>query len=367
MIISIIIFIIVLSILVVVHEWGHFVTAKALGIKVHQFSIGFGKKLFSSVHDGTEFMVCAIPLGGYVKMAGEERSACQGKNEEFFSHPVGHRSLIVVMGPVINIVFAYLCFYGLCVTGYPMLGPDIAAKVGRVVEGSPAAAAELKTGDVIIAIDGKPIEKFKELQDLVSGAEGRPMAFSIRRGEATLAKTIAPRQDVLESEEGAQKVWRIGISPLILERYGVVSSFGMAAVKLNEIVVTTFKGLYGVITGAIPAKNALAGPIGIFDIIKNAAMMGMTYLVFITAVISLNLAIFNLFPIPVLDGGHLLFFAIERFRGRPLSLKVEDGLTKLGLSLLIGLFLLVLYNDMDRIGWVESVKGLVNKLQSPGL
>lgn len=364
---SLIIFLIVLSILVVVHEWGHFVTAKALGVRVLKFSVGFGKKLFSWTHDGTEFMICAIPLGGYVKMSGEERSACQGKKEEFFCHPVGHRALIVLMGPVINIVFAYLCFYVLCVTGYPVIGPNMPPKVGQVMEGTPAAAAQLQIGDLIVAIDGKPIEKFTDLQEAVSKSAGQAMSFSIRRGEETMVKTIAPQQDVAEKEGGGtEQVWRIGVSPLMLERYGVIPSFWVAMTKIGEITTLTFKGLYSVITGEIPAKNALAGPIGIFDIIKNAAAMGMTYLTFITAVISLNLAIFNLFPIPVLDGGHLLFFGIERLRGRPLSLKLEEGLTKLGMSLLLCLFVLVLYNDIDRIGWVEWIKNFVTKMQSPG-
>src|SRR3989338_1159767 len=131
------IFIAVLSILVLVHEWGHFIAAKSLGVKVQKFSMGFGPKLFSRFHNGTEFMVCAIPLGGFVKMAGDERSECEGKKEEFYSNPVGHRAIIVIMGPLVNFVFAFICFYITFIIGYP----NLAARVGKIMEGYPAYTA----------------------------------------------------------------------------------------------------------------------------------------------------------------------------------------------------------------------------------
>ena len=364
---SLLIFLIVLSILVVVHEWGHFITAKRLGVGGERFSVGFGKKIFSRIHKGTEFMISAIPLGGYVKLAGEDRSECKGEADEFFSHPVGHRSLIVVMGPVVNILFAYLCFYLLCVTGFPKLfDPNLDPVVGRTVMGSPAYVAGLQPGDRIMQIDAEEIETFKDMQEYIRSTEGQALEFTISRNETKIMQLMTPVRLLAEDDlEEQAYVSVVGIEPELFEpRYGVLESFGKAFGKVGSILSFTFKGLYGVITGTTPAKDALAGPIGIFDIINDAARAGLSYLTLIVGIVSLNLAIVNLFPIPVLDGGHLVFFAIEKLRKKPLSAKVEEGLVKVGLSLLICLMIFTLYNDMDRKGWFNSLGNMIQNFRS---
>ncbi|MCR4338150.1 MAG: RIP metalloprotease RseP [Candidatus Omnitrophica bacterium] len=356
-------FIVILSILVIVHEWGHYISAKSVGVKVEKFSVGFGPKLFSKMHDGTEFMVCAIPLGGYVKMAGDERASCKGNKEEFFSHPVGHRAFVVVMGPIINFVFAYLCFYLIFVIGYPMLAP----KVGKVMEGYPAQMAGLEEGDEILQIDSQGIDSWENLQTYVTHSQSGSLTIKLRRSGEEVVKEIVPRRETMTNIFGQKEtVSLIGIQPkeeVIFLKYGILESFGKAGQQLWNVTWMTYKSLYHVVTGGIPAKDALAGPIRIFDVIRSASHLGFSYLVYVMAIISASLAIFNLFPIPVLDGGHLFLMAIEKIRRRPISLKLEENLTKVGFTLLMCLMVFVVYNDIIQMGWIESLKNFVGKLK----
>jgi regulator of sigma E protease len=358
---GIIIFICVIAVLVIVHEWGHFIAARMLGVRVDQFAVGFGKTLFAKTHKGTEFKICAIPLGGYVKMAGDEREKCQGKIDEFYAHPVGHRAVIVFMGPLINLVFAYLCFFALFLTGYP-IKPAI---IGEIVQGSPAQTAGLHVGDKVLSIDQKSIENWFELQNIVASGEGKTINLQIQRGNDGLALSVTPRKEVIAYEEDKEskehEVWMIGVVAADSPRYGVIQSASRAGQEIKRFTVLTFKGLYEVLTGTIPAKEALAGPIGIFGVVTGAAQAGLSHLILITAIISLSLAIFNLFPIPILDGGHLFFQIIEKIRNKPLPLSVEEGFNKFGFALLMCLLVFVMYNDMDRLGWLDPLRGFVKQ------
>ena len=353
---SLIIFAIVLSVLIVVHEWGHFITARLLGVRVEKFALGFGPLLFSRRHKGTDYLLRAIPMGGYVKLAGDERNQCKGEADEFYSHPVGHRALIVAMGPIINFVFAYICFVFVFIVGYPAME----AKVGKVLEGYPALTADLREGDMIVRIDGQVIRDFEEMQHAVMTSNGRALVLTILRDKQTLEKSIVPLGKVQPNLFGEpQKTWLVGIQPkgdITLLKYSPQESLRKAGAQIVTITTTTFKALSRVVTGGMPAKDALAGPIRIFDIVKNAAEIGLSAVVYIVGVISTSLAIFNLFPIPVLDGGHLFFSAVEKLRGRPVSPKLEEGLVKVGLTLLLSLMVFVLYNDVMAVGWVEKVQ-----------
>ncbi len=360
---NIIIFILVLSILVIVHEWGHFITAKFLGVRVEKFSVGFGPKLFSRLFQGTEFMVCAIPLGGYVKMVGDERSNCVGTKEEFYSHPIWHRAFIVVMGPVINFLFAYICFYLIFVTGFPMLMP----KVGKVIEGYPAHAAGLKENDKIVQIDSQEINTWEDMQSYILSSKGQALNFVIERNSQQIPIIITPQEkqvkNIFDQEErvriiGIEPTRKISKEEMVFIKYGIGESFAKAFDQIAMITTLTFKSLYHVMIGAIPVREALAGPVRIFDVVKDAAMMGITHLIYIMGVISASLAIFNLFPVPVLDGGHLFLFALEKIRGNPLPLKVEERLTRMGFSLLMCLMIFVLYNDLVQVGWIDKLRTL---------
>lgn len=359
---SLIIFLVVLSILVIVHEWGHYITAVKLGIKVEKFSVGFGPKLYSRMSGGTEFMVCAIPLGGYVKMAGDDRTQLKGTKDEFYSHSIGHRALVILMGPIINIVFAYVCFYFVFMMGFPVLAP----RVGVVMDNYPAQAAGVLKGDLVLQIDQKRIESWDDLQEYISGSDGHAMTFRIKRGNDEIERVISPKLSETKNIFGQrQNIKIIGIQPgddpkqdIILLTYGPWESLGKAGTQIYKLTVLTFKGLYYVIVGSLPAKDAFAGPIRIFDVISLAAERGFTHLLFIMGIISANLAIFNLFPVPVLDGGHLFLLAVEKIRNRQLSLKFEENLTKAGFGLLLLLMVFVMYNDMNSLEWFAKIRSM---------
>lgn len=349
------VFIIVLSVLVIVHEYGHFVVAKSIGVRVERFSIGFGPKLFGKVFGDTEFLICAIPLGGYVKMAGDERGECKGAEDEFYSKPVGLRSLVVLAGPVVNYVFAFLCFCVVFVAGYPARSSE----VGGLIENRPAIQSGLAVGDKILSIDSKEIENWEDVQRYVSESKGKTLNLGVSREGVDKNFELTPVLTTSENIFG-QKIdsFIVGIQPtdnIILLRYGALESVTKAFEKLKTITWTTYKALYLMVTGAMSAKDGVTGPIGIFIIIKKAASMGFSYVMYIMAIISASLAIFNLLPLPILDGGHLLFFGIEKIKGKPVSQKTDEIVHRVGFGFLICLTVVVFCMDLIRYGVFDKV------------
>ncbi len=346
---DILIFILVLSVLIVVHEYGHFIVAKKCGVKVEKFSVGFGPKLVSKVIDDTEFMICAIPLGGYVKMAGDDRSQCKGDPKEFFSQPIGHRALIVVMGPVVNYVLAYLCFVVVFMIGFPMTPP----KVGEVIAGYPAEVAGFKAGDRIVQIDGQKVEDWEDLQRLITKTSKDSLEINLERDGKQLTQLLTPRVEELRNIFGQKENMKIiGIRPadeVVNVKYPLSESFTRAGQELWKITEIICQALYRMFTGAMNPKDAMSGPVGIFMVVKKAADLGFNYLLLIVASISANLAIFNLLPLPILDGGHLLFLAIEKIRGRALSEKVDLVINRIGLVFILSLALFAFYVDLEKI------------------
>jgi regulator of sigma E protease len=357
---NLVIFIVVLSVLIVVHEWGHFITAKKLGVDVQEFSLGFGPTLFSKVFNGTNYLIKAIPLGGYVKMAGDERSNCKGLSTEFFSKSPGHRSLVVLNGPVVNFVLAYVCLVFVFILGYP----DLSTKVGEVKENYPAYHAGLLVGDEVVAIDGEKIYGWSELQKAVAESENESLSLDVIREGKTFGIALQPRVDQLENIFGqVQQRKIIGIGPkeeVVTFKFKVGESFVKAFQKMVEITVLTYKSLYFMLTGAMSPKESMTGPVGIFYIISSAAAMGFSHLLYIVGVISASLAIFNLLPVIPLDGGHLLLFGIEKIRGKALSAKTDEYLTRIGFGLFIMLAVFVFYNDFARFGWIDKLKSFIN-------
>jgi len=349
------VFVIVLSILVIVHEYGHLATAKALGVRVERFAFGFGPKLCSFTRSGTEYAICLIPLGGYVKMAGDERNECKGAKEEFFSKPIGHRALIVVTGPIVNYVFAFVCFCIVFMIGYPALGPN----VGEVIKGYPAQLAGLQAGDKILAIDAVRVDSWENVQAHISQGKSEQFTFLVERDHLQKTIVLNSLKENMENVFGQKIQTRVvGIKPkdqIILLKYGFFESITRAGSKLVTITTTTYKALYLMVTGAMSTKDGVTGPIGIFFIIKKAAELGISYVIYIMAVISASLAIFNLLPLPVLDGGHLLFFGIEKLRGKPLSQKTDEVIYKIGFSLIICLAVFVFYSDFVRYGIIDKI------------
>lgn len=356
------VFILVLSILIIVHEYGHLAMAKALGVRVERFAIGFGPKLFSFRRKDTDYALCLIPLGGYVKMAGDERADAKGHKDEFFAKPVGHRSLIVLAGPVVNYVFAFICFCLVFMIGYPTMG----TVVGEAVKDYPAQKAGILSGDRILAVNSVKVDSWEEIQKLVSRSPQDDISFSVDRAGARSMITVASVKDEMENIFGQKIQARVvGIKPkeqVVLLRYDPLQSVVRAGQKLFDITWTTYKALYLMVTGAMSTKDGMTGPIGIFFIIKKAAELGFTYVLYIMAVISASLAIFNLLPLPVLDGGHLLLFGIEKAQGRPLAPKAEEVAYKIGLSLIICLAVFIFYNDFVRYGVFDQLFRLKNRL-----
>jgi regulator of sigma E protease len=368
---SLIIFIIILSILVLVHEWGHYITARKCGVKVDEFALGFGPKLWSKMHDGTEFKLCAIPLGGYVKMAGDERDKCTGSREEFFSQSVGHRALVVLMGPVVNLVLAYVCFWAVFTIGFPDMEASakrVEPRVGQIVSGSPADKAGLKTGDKVLTIDGKKVNHWPDLQDNVMASTAPVITVTLERDGKELTKTITPNQhtqkDIFGREHHAR---RIGVGPVqikdsqdvVIVRYNPIEALGRAATELGTITVKTYSALYEMLIGLRSPKEAM-GIVGMFYVIKFAITIGFSFLLHIVGVISASLALFNLLPLIPLDGGHLVLLGIEKIRRKALSVKVDQFIARFGFGLILALALFIFYVDFERIGLIDKVMKVFN-------
>lgn len=359
-----IVFIIILSILIMVHEWGHFITAKKCGVKVEQFSLGFGPKLLSRVWDNTEFCLCVIPLGGYVKMAGDERNRLTGSQGEFLSKSVGQKCFIVVMGPVVNLLLAYLCFWVVFMVGKVDLdatAKKVPAVVGQVLAGSPAQKAGLMPEDVVMNIDGHPIVHWPDLQEYVSQSKTPALKVVIQRKGQDIIKEVIPQDQVQKDIFGREhKIRRIGVAPLqvqksqdiVIVRYNPIEALRQAALELGDITTKTYTALYEMLIGLRSPKEAM-GIIGIFFVIKFALSVGFSFLLHIVGVISASLALFNILPIIPLDGGHLLIFAVEKIRGKALSQKMDEIIVKMGMSLIITLALFVFYVDFERIGLID--------------
>ncbi len=352
------VFIIVLGILIIVHEWGHFITAKRLGVKVEEFALGFGPTLWFKIHNGTNYMIKLIPLGGYVKMFGDERAKCTGNPQEFYSQPVGHRALIVINGPVVNYVLAYVCLVFVFILGYP----DLSSKVGKLVAGYPAQQAGLLVGDKIVRINNQTIEGWTSLQTSVASSQGNVLDLEILRNQQTMHMKVTTKIEKMKNVFGQVKETKlIGIQPaeeITTFKYSPTVALKKAYEKLVEITVLTYKSFYFMLTGSMSPKESMTGPIGIFFIVKSAAEMGFTHVLFILGLISASLAIFNLLPVIPLDGGHLALLFVEKLRGKALAVKTDEFIAKVGFSLIIMLALFVFYSDFARFGWIDKIKSI---------
>lgn len=338
----------IFSILIVIHEFGHYIAAKRSGVKVERFALGFGPILFRKKGKETEFVVCAFPLGGYVKMAGDTRQEHKGLKNEFLSKSVGVKSKIVFAGPLFNYILALVIFCIIALIGFPY--PD--SVVGSVLDDYPAKAAGVEEGDRILAVNGNEVEHWMDMAEEISQAKDT-VNLRIEREGKIISLAISLQQKEITDDFGKRKnVSMIGIGASS-EVKTVKYNFPQAIIKgfesLFKLTFLVVKGLLFMILGIIPFKEAVAGPIGIYYITSEVVKIGIVPTLHLLAVLSVSLAIINLFPIPVLDGGHLLFFFMEKVRGKPISEKVEDNLTRVGLSFLILLIVFVFYNDIDKI------------------
>lgn len=358
--------VILFGLLIFFHELGHFIFSKILNVKVLKFSLGFGPKVIGKKIGETEYLISAIPLGGYVKPLGEEPG--EEINEEdrpraFPYQSVSKRALIVVAGPVFNLVLAYIIFLAFLGLKLPVAIPELSSMtstIENVMDDSPAMRAGLKSDDTIVAIDGQSIMDWNEMAEIFSKNPGKELSLKIKRGEEIINVQITPEPTPSKDESGNEiSVGRIGISKkldaIIIQGDSIFSAPFKALEAVYHWCALTVEVVVRLFSGSVSAKQ-VGGPILIVDAAAKAASVGVfTYFNFI-AIISINLAILNLLPVPVLDGGHLVFFAIEALRGRPLSEKVLIVANKIGMALLFLLIAFVFYNDIMRIvvPWVQK-------------
>jgi regulator of sigma E protease len=442
-------FVVVIGILILIHELGHFFVARLCGVGVERFSIGFGPVLMRWRGKETEYCLSAIPMGGYVKMMGEESPIEGGAalpfdpKKAFALKPLWARFLIVFAGPGMNFVLAAIIFAIVLATVGRPVWP---AAVGKVADGSPAAAAGLRTGDVITAVNDRPIYYWEDLERVVADSNGRPLTLRVRRADAEQTITLTPRRKPVTDPifKETREVWDIGAGPQLVpqissvapespaakagiqpgdvviavagqpvytpedlveairtrpgqpfevtverdgkrltltvtpeatkektptgeelvvgkiqagiatkavrfEPYNPVQAVSYGVARTWDMTVLTVKGLWKLVSRQIDSSN-IGGPIQIATEAGKQAKEGMGSLALFTAIISVNLAVLNLLPVPMLDGGHLFFFVIEAVLGRPLSLKKREAAQQLGFVLLMLLMVYALWNDLNRIG-----------------
>ncbi len=349
---SILAFIVVLGVLIFFHELGHFLIARLFGVGVEKFSLGFGPRIVGWKKGITDYRISAIPLGGYVKMVGEDPSVEMDPQDiplSFTHKHVLQRLLIVAAGPFFNLLLAVLIFLTIYLfSGTYILKPT----VGDVQENSPAAAGGLQKGDIIRAIDGQAVATWEEMAAGIGQSQGRPLTFAIERTGELLSIEIAPEVKKTKNLFGED-----------VDRYiiGIASAgdienlklgFGQAVIesvrqtyKITELTVVSIAKL---IKGTLSTKT-IGGPIMIAELAGQQAKEGILNFVFLIALLSVNLAIINFLPIPVLDGGHILFFTIELIIGRPVNTRMREMAQQAGIFILIMLMVFVFYNDIARI------------------
>ena len=337
--------ILVFSIVVVIHELGHFLVCRALGVRVETFAIGFGKELVGLDWKGTRWSICLLPLGGYVKPAGEEIEESSGAPDEFFGQSWYRRIAIALAGPVMNYVLAFLCFF-LLMFFWGQANPSAEPVIGETVAGYPAQAAGLLKGDRILAVDGKSVSSWEDAAKEIHGHPEQPIDIRVRRasaaGEEEKIVAIVPKKD---PQRG---VGLIGISPVInMVPQTFQESWKEAGRQTWFWTRTTLVYLRDAIVQR--RKPELAGPLGIVTIVAKVSKEGFQEMVGLIALISLSLGLFNFFPIPLLDGGHVFLYLIEGIIRRPLNQKAVRVANLVGATLLLAVFLFATSQDISRL------------------
>ncbi|MFA6345230.1 MAG: RIP metalloprotease RseP [Syntrophales bacterium] len=349
--ISIISLIILLGILIFVHEFGHFIVAKSFGVGVLKFSLGFGHKLVGKKIGETNYLISWIPLGGYVKLLGDaegETLSPEDEKRSFLNQTVWKRMGIVLAGPVFNLLLALVVFFGVYLSGVPAL----TARIGDIQTESAAAAAGLRAGDTLISIAGQRVTYWDDIARAVETGKGTPLALRIDRGGTVFDIQVTPRRVKGKNLFGEEvSAYKIGISPsgqVVTKRLGPVNALAASVSQTWAVTKLTVISIVKLIDGTLSAKT-LGGPILIAQIAGVQAKEGVVPFLLFMALLSINLAVLNLLPIPVLDGGHLLFYLIELVFRRPVSLKWRERAQQVGFALLIMLMIWVFMMDVDRL------------------
>ena len=350
MLTSTIAIILVLGGLIFFHELGHFSVARLFGMGVKAFSLGFGPKLFGFVSGRTEYKIAAIPLGGYVALAGEtgEEEEDFPEGQLFSNRPAWQRMCVVAAGPLFNVLLAFLIYWFLALAqGQAILLPT----AGGVVADSPAAAAGFEAGDRVLTIDGKSIESWSDMVMTIRDAEGRELTMQVDRAGQTLTLRVTPEIKTFKNLYGEEETVPVvgvlqGNSLIYKPVEGSSLVYALETTWLRSKMVV--KGFVSIIERLVPAKS-IGGPIMLAQLIHQGAQSGVFDVLALAAFISINLAIINLLPIPVLDGGHILFNLLEIIFRRPLNEKWKAMAMRIGLLVLLMLMALAIFNDFSRL------------------
>jgi regulator of sigma E protease len=345
--------ILVLGLLIFFHELGHFLMARMFGIGVSTFSLGFGPKIFSFVSGKTEYRLSAVPLGGYVSLVGEseeEDLPDQFTPEENFSRrPPWQRILVVAAGPVFNFVLAWFIYWGLFWAGGQM---ELVAQIGQVTDNSPAYEAGLEPGDRVLQINGREVAYWDDMVLFIQKSEGEPMDFLVKRNSQVIDLVVVPematRKNIFGEEIITPQVGVIASGETVSIDLGFLAAAGEGAAQTWMFMKLTVQGIIKLIERIIPLDN-IGGPIMIAQLVSEQTQEGLVNLLALTALISINLGLINLLPIPVLDGGHIIFYTAELITGKPLNDRMKQVATRIGISLLLALMALAIFNDLWRI------------------
>ena len=352
-------FLAILTLIIFVHEFGHFQVARWCKVNVEVFSVGFGRAIAKWYdREGTQWKIAWIPLGGYVKFQGDANAASlpadsrgPGKPGDFHTSSVARRAAIVVAGPMANFVLAVIIFAAsFAIVGTPVSPPV----VEEVRPDSAAEAAGIQPGDRIVSIEGTEIVSFTEIQRIVSDRAGEALAVTVERDGREIAMQVTPRMtEVPDSIGGTIRMGLLGISKdvsedLVYERKDPITAIGMGFSETYFVIERTLSYVKGMILGQV-SPDQLAGPLGIAQISGQAASISFAALLNLAAVLSVSIGLINLFPIPMLDGGHLVFYAVEAVRGKPLKQNVQEWGFKVGLGLVLMLMLMATWNDITRL------------------
>lgn len=343
--------IIVLGILVFVHELGHFLLAKRLGVGVLTFSLGFGPKILGRKIGETNYQIAMVPLGGFVKLIGEnpeERVKEEDLSRSFSHQPVWKRALIIAAGPFFNFFLAVVLFSTTNLFGIPYSPP----KVGEVNPGLPAESAGLLKGDLILSINGQDLKTWEDLSRMIRGSQGKELHLKVKRAEEILEFRVFPKPSTVKNLFGEEvSTFVIGIThsgEVLIEKVNPLVAMGSGFVQTYQGIKLTIVGIIKLIQRVIPAKT-IGGPILIAQMAGEQAKRGLLSLVLFTAILSINLGVINLFPIPILDGGHFIFLILEAILRKPISIRKMEIAQQVGLILIILLMLFAFYNDLIRI------------------
>ncbi|MHB8139443.1 MAG: RIP metalloprotease RseP [Smithellaceae bacterium] len=349
--VTLISFIVLLGVLIFIHELGHFLAARLGGVGVQKFSLGFGPKIFGKKIGETEYVLSWIPLGGYVKLLGEsgaEELPPEDEERSFYNQPTWKRLLIVLAGPVFNFFLAVVIFFIVYMYGLPNLIPVI----GEMSSDSSAASAGIVAGDKIVALNDKKITYWDEIKPIITESKGNEVKVMVERGSEEKTFTVKPKLSKAKNIFGEEEnTYLIGIAPAgktVIERKNPLQAVVSSLDKTWEISKLTVISVVKMIEGVISPRT-LGGPIFIAQIAGDQVREGLIPFILFMAVLSINLGVINLFPIPVLDGGHIFFYLIEMVTRREIPLKIKEISQQIGFVVLLMLMLFVIMIDIERL------------------